>query len=119
MSQTINLDVKSYSLPDLLQFANIFNKNIDDITEKEIEDGTNKHIRNTVQKQQPRYTRFFQDVQATLLSYLRASKKDNEDDSSSEDEEGQQQSGIFTENNDAGWSQPYNQIIITNVYRMG
>ena len=114
MSQTINLDVKSYSLPDLLQFANIFNIIIDDITEKEIEDGTNKHIRNTVQKQQPSYTRFFQDVQATLLSYLRASKKNNEEDeSSSEDDEGQQQSGIFTENNDAGWSQPYNQIIIT------
>ena len=114
MSQTINLDIKSYSLPDLLQFANIFDKNLDEITEKEIEDGTNKHIRNTVQKQQPRYTRFFQDVQATLLSYLRASKKDNtEDDSSSEDEEGQQQSDIFTENNDAGWSQPYNQVIIS------
>jgi len=116
MSDTINLDVKSYSLPDLLQFANIFNKNIDDITEKEIEDGTNKHIRNTIQKQQPKYTRFFQQVQATLLSYLRASKKDNEEDdsdSSEEDKEGQQQSYVFSEKNDAGWSQPYNQVIIS------
>ena len=58
----INLDVGSYSIKDLLQFANIFNKNINEVTEKEIEDGTNTFIRNSVQTQQPKYTHFFQRV---------------------------------------------------------
>ena len=112
MDDTINLNVNSYSLPDLLQFAGIFDKNMGQITEKDIEDGTNAHIMNTIQKQQPKYTRFFQEVQATLLSYLRSTKKKEEIELSDEDEVNDSYKELFSQNNDAGWSNSYNQTII-------
>ena len=110
----INLNVESYSLPDLLQFANIFDKNINEVSETEIENGTNTFIRNAIQKQQPKYTRFFQEVQSTLLTYLRATKKKEEVEITSEDEKEVDSSfkEVFTDDNDAGWSTPYDHIII-------
>tara|TARA_Y100000590_G_scaffold449799_1_gene588499 strand:- start:93 stop:1778 length:1686 start_codon:yes stop_codon:yes gene_type:complete len=99
----INLDVGSYSIKDLLQFANIFNKNINEVTEKEIEDGTNTFIRNSVQKQQPKYTHFFQTVQATLLNYLKAVKKNEIKE--------EKIASIFSEKNDSGWSESYKTIL--------
>ena len=132
----INLDVNSYELVELLQFAGIFDKNINEVTEKEIVDGTNSYIINSIQKQQPLYTRFFQEVQNTLLNYLNASKKvllsqkesqlENDNPISFTDASCADWNtadacatnrppavqDIFTSDNDAGWTDVYNTSVI-------
>ena len=126
MDNNINLNVNSYKLSELLEFAGIYNKNIDEVTENEIVEGTNDYIINSIQKQKPLYTRFFQEVQRTLLNFLNASKKSllsqkeshtkednpiifNDASDSSIDSSLQE---IFTDDNDAGWSDPYNTTVI-------
>ena len=65
-----NLDITSYNIGELLQFADIYNKRIEDVSEDEIKKGIDARIIRSMQLNKPKITEFFQAVREKLLESL-------------------------------------------------
>ena len=96
-----NLDITSYNIGELLQFADIYNKRIEDVSEDEIKKGIDARIIRSMQLNKPKITEFFQAVREKLLESLdlaRANlpKEKNED---------------IENKHDGGWSKAYHLIL--------
>ena len=99
-------DVSKYTIKELLQFAEIYDKTIKEVTKKEIKDGLNKRIIRSMQLQKPTYTQFFHKVKEKLFAYLDLTNPQVELGNMDVEEK---------DKHDKGWSKPYNQIIIKPV----
>jgi len=93
-----SLNIKDYTIEELLQFANIYDKRIEEVQKKEIKAGINQRIVRSMQLQKTDYTNFFHKVKEVLFKMVEMlQKRDNE----SEDED----------DHDDGWTEPYKEKV--------
>ena len=89
-----SLKIKDYTVEELLQFANVYNKKIEDVTKGEIIAGIDQKLVRSMQLQRTDYTKFFHKIKEVLLRLVEL-MKERENEAEDEDE------------HDEGWSQPY------------
>ena len=74
-----SLNIKDYTIEELLQFANIYDKRIEEVQKKEIKAGINQRIVRSMQLQKTDYTNFFHKVKEVLFKMVEMlEKRDNE-----------------------------------------
>ena len=93
-----SLKIKDYTIEELLQFANIYDKRIEDVEKKEIKAGINQRIVRSMQLQKTDYTNFFHKVKEVLFKMIEMLKK-RENEAEEEDE------------HDEGWTEPYKEKV--------
>ena len=93
-----SLKIKDYTIEELLQFANIYDKRIEDVEKKEIKAGINQRIVRSMQLQRTDYTNFFHKVKEVLFKMIEMLKK-RENEAEDEDE------------HDEGWTEPYKEKV--------
>jgi len=99
-----DLDIKNYKIPELLQFANIYEKNIEELSRSEIINGIDTRIIRSMQLQKPKYTTFFHKIKEALLEYLEQIHSEKELEDMEDDKPNE---------HDEGWGKAYEQKIIT------
>ena len=65
-----SLNIKDYTIEELLQFANIYDKRIEEVQKKEIKAGINQRIVRSMQLQKTDYTNFFHKVKEVLFKMV-------------------------------------------------
>ena len=97
-----SLKIKDYTIEELLQFANIYDKRIEDVEKKEIKAGINQRIVRSMQLHKTDYTNFFHKVKEVLFNMIDMLKK-RENEAEDEDE------------HDEGWTEPYKAVSYTHL----
>ena len=95
-----SLKIKDYTIEELLQFANIYEKRIEDVTKEEIIAGIDQRLVRSMQLQRPGYTKFFHKIKELLLKLVelmreRTNEAEEEDD------------------HDGGWTEAYKEKVET------
>ena len=93
-----SLKIKDYTIEELLQFANIYDKRIEEVEKKEVKAGINQRIVRSMQLQRTDYTNFFHKVKEVLFKMIEMLKK-RENEAEDEDE------------HDEGWTVPYKEKV--------
>jgi hypothetical protein len=101
----VSLKAKDYSIEELLRFANIHKKSIEEVSKSEVIKGIDIRIIRSMQLQKPQYTQFFHKVKEALLGFidlLHSEQEIVEMDKNKEEKE----------EHDDGWVDFYKQKII-------
>ena len=99
-----NLDITSYNIGELLQFADIYNKRIEDVSEDEIKKGIDARIIRSMQLNKPKITEFFQAVREKLLESLDLARVNSP-------KEKKEEIKNIENKHDDGWSKAYHLIL--------
>jgi len=93
-----SLNIKDYTIEELLQFANIYDKRIENVTKEEIIKGIDQRLVRSMQLQRPGYSKFFHKIKEFLLRLIEITKeRTNEDEKKDE--------------HDGGWTNAYKEKI--------
>jgi len=102
-----SLELKDYTVEELLQFANIYDKKIESVTKAEIIAGIDRRIVRSIQLQRTDYTNFFHKVKELLLKLVELMIK--------REKNVQHLDKGLDEGPDEGWSEPYKENIETPI----
>ena len=95
-----SLKIKDYTIEELLQFANIYEKRIEDVTKEEIIAGIDQRLVRSIQLQRPGYTKFFHKIKELLLKLVELMRKRTNEAEEEDDHDG-------------GWTEAYKEKVET------